>query len=185
MRHTRASQRKIPRTFYFSIDRWQLFFLVAGVLLICSMCFTLGLMVGYHLSSTELSRKLPPLKELRSRKGKEKPPSFYHSLVEEERHKAARKTKPRPSPKMPSQKTSSKTRKGYLVQVAAFRNKKSAQKMVKELQRLGYPARIEKAEVSGKVWYRVRIRGLKDRTEAQQVYTALRKLGHKPMIRAE
>ena len=72
--------------------------------------------------------------------------------------------------------------KTITIQVAAFRNRKSAENLTKKLKEKGYFAYLVKKSSENGVWYKVKIGNLDDNEEANSVLKALKKDSYKPII---
>lgn len=71
----------------------------------------------------------------------------------------------------------------YTIQVAAFRERQGAEKMVTDLRGKGYPAYpLRTASSSKGVWYRVRVGAFNDRTSAEKMLTQLAGRGIKGIL---
>jgi DedD protein len=62
----------------------------------------------------------------------------------------------------------------FSLQVGSFRQQENAGKLAAQVQELGYKARVETAVVGGLTYHRVFVRGLADRTEAENLGEELR-----------
>ncbi|HMY76601.1 MAG TPA: SPOR domain-containing protein, partial [Blastocatellia bacterium] len=63
------------------------------------------------------------------------------------------------------------------IQVGSFSDQAQASERVSRLESLGAKARVVKADVSGKTWYRVRVGGFKSREEAASYANKLKAQG--------
>ncbi len=150
----------------FSLNKIQLFLLAAGALLTCGLCFSLGLLLGYQLSGVSLSKQLPSKEDIASLVEKSRESSFYETLPDPPRKSIRKK---------PVAIAKPETTKGYMVQVAAFKNKKSAYSLRDELKEKGYPAHVSKNSQGNNLWYRVRLGEYASRQKAQQITAQLKK----------
>lgn len=91
----------------------------------------------------------------------------------------AGKSGPSQSPKpVPSAAIPAAPKGGSLtIQVASFSDQAQANDRVSRLQSLGAEARVVKADVSGKTWYRVQVGGFKSREEAASYANKLKSQG--------
>jgi cell division septation protein DedD len=89
------------------------------------------------------------------------------------------KTGPSQSPKpVPPATVPATPKQGSLtIQVASFSDQAQANDRVSRLQSLGAEARVVKADVSGKTWYRVQVGGYKTRDEALSQANKLKSQG--------
>jgi cell division septation protein DedD len=117
-------------------------------------------------------------------------PTFYQALKQREAGPPLMEPPPppmsnlEPSPVEPASKEPAppvaaepqkKSPKGYTVQAAAFRQKKTAELLIERLQKKGYPAYLMLHTVpSGEVWYRVRVGRFSKRSEAEQIAKSLK-----------
>jgi cell division septation protein DedD len=92
-------------------------------------------------------------------------------------------TKKKTKQTIAAKKPSAVSGKGYTVQVAAFKNEKDANNMVKKLNASGYDAYRTLTKIKGKgIWFRVRVGKYRSRAEARSTENKLKKSGMKPMI---
>ena len=123
--------------------------------------------------------------------------SFYEALKEtkknvrssgtpsQKKEHPEKKVDVRPSPRQI--KTASTghagTGDGFTIQVASSKDLKAAGKMVNQLKAKGYPAYTTTAKIPEKgIWYRVRIGKFKDRSEARDMLSRLKKNKFKPIV---
>ncbi len=66
-------------------------------------------------------------------------------------------------------------RGGYFIQAGSFRQMSDADRLKARLALLGVESRIERAEVKGAVWYRVRLGPFASMTEVERVRSRLRR----------
>ncbi len=72
---------------------------------------------------------------------------------------------------------------GFAIQVASLKDLKSADEIVKQLKAKGYPAYTTTAKIPERgIWYRVRIGKFKDRFEAGDMLSRLKKDKFKPIV---
>jgi cell division septation protein DedD len=135
-------------------------------------------MLGYQLSGISIKKQLPSKEEVASLMKKSRDISFYETLVEPPKKPADKKPAPSQS------RSKAKTAKGYAVQVAAFKSRKSARKLRDELKEKGYPAYIaQNAKGEEEKWFRVRLGKYATRRQAQQAVQRLKqKTKFKPFI---
>ena len=90
-----------------------------------------------------------------------------------------KRPEPEPEPEKPAPAvTSNATGGSHYVQIAALRDQGSAEKVVTELQNMGYPVRLfSEDEGSGRL-YRVRVGGYATRDEASKAAAELKTKGH-------
>lgn len=103
---------------------------------------------------------------------------------------AAKRPAPKPAAKAPATKTTAATRRapeaaGYTVQVAASREKKDAQKLVKELRSRGLDVFVVPPQFSDAKdnLYRVQVGPYATKAEATRVRDRIAKEGFKPFIK--
>jgi cell division protein FtsN len=88
---------------------------------------------------------------------------------------------PRPNPAKTQPATASKER--FTIQVGAFKDKQSADRMVKSLRDQGYTANHVRVDGAGKTsWFRVRVGVFKDRPAAEAMLKKMGKNGIKGMV---
>ena len=69
------------------------------------------------------------------------------------------------------------------MQVAAFKNEKDANNLVKKLKGKGYDAYRTLTKIEGRgIWFRVRVGKYRSRTEARSTESKLKKSGMKPIV---
>jgi cell division protein FtsB len=68
------------------------------------------------------------------------------------------------------------------IQVAAFRNRRNAENLIKKLKEKGYSAYLVDKNSENSVWYKVKIGNINDNHEAKSVLRALKRDGYKPII---
>jgi len=71
---------------------------------------------------------------------------------------------------------------GYLIQVSSFRNGRDADSLKAGLAMLGLHAQVNKANIKGTTWHRVRVGPYKSAAEVQRVRRQLVNSGHKTMV---
>ncbi len=132
--------------------------------------------LGFHEALKSPERKAPvPTKPDRknaasSPKKKSSPPDPRHV-------KPAAKSDEVPSTAM------DESGRRYTIQVASSQKMSDADKMVARLKAKGYPAYLESAQIPGKgTWYRVRIGGFRNRTEADRFLAILKKENVKGIV---
>lgn len=82
----------------------------------------------------------------------------------------APKPSAQPVPSPAAEAPASQPRGIYTVQVAAFRDRESAERTALELESRGYDAYVQRANVDDKgVWYRVRVGAFEDKAAAKRV----------------
>ena len=92
-------------------------------------------------------------------------------------------TKKKTKQTIAAKKPSVPSGKGYTVQVAAFKNQKDADNLVKKLKGSGYHAYRTLTKIEGKgIWFRVRVGKYKNRPEAKSTMSKLKKSGLKPIV---
>ena len=120
-------------------------FITLGIIIIASLIFLLGYLVG---SGYEL-REEPTIKGIEKKEVISKP-----------------RTIPETRPL--------KTDLPYTVQVASSQSEEQALALVDRLKAKGYPAYIEEAEIKGKKWYRVRVSSFRNKDDAQKLVDKLK-----------
>lgn len=70
---------------------------------------------------------------------------------------------------------------GFLIQVASFKRRSSANKTVKGLRKKGVSAQIQEKKVKGRIWYRV-IAGPVGSDGVDRWKLAAEKMGHRPIV---
>jgi DedD protein len=70
----------------------------------------------------------------------------------------------------------------WAIQLGAFSNRDSAEKLVSELRRHGYSAFVLEYRATGKVLYRVRVGPEQDRKRAEEIAARLGKDGFQPVV---
>jgi len=123
-------------------------FITLGLIIIVSLIFLLGYLVGrgYELREEPLVR--PPGRTVEEREV----------------------SKPRVAPKIPSPKADLP----YTIQVASSQSEEKALALVNRLKTKDYPAYIEEMELKGKKWYRVRVGSFRNRIDAQRLVDKLK-----------
>ena len=120
-------------------------FITLGIIIIASLIFLLGYLVGrgYELREEPISKRIEK-KEVVS--------------------------PPRVTPEISSLKEGLP----YTVQVASSQREEKALALVNRLKAKDYPAYIEKIELKGKKWYRVRVGSFRNRIDAQRLVDKLK-----------
>ncbi len=77
--------------------------------------------------------------------------------------------------------TLSANKEGFMIQVASFKHKNSANKAIKRLSKKGVKAFIQPKKVKGRTWYRV-VAGPINADSIDGWKLAAEKLGHRPMV---
>ena len=114
--------------------------------------------------------------------------SAKKSAPEKQSGKTAKPAKKESTKKKTKQTTVAKkpsvtSGKGYTLQVAAFKNEKDANNLVKKLKGKGYDAYRTLTKIEGKgIWFRVRVGKYRSRTEARATENKLKKSGMKPIV---
>ncbi|MBK1640303.1 hypothetical protein CKO12_00080 [Chromatium okenii] len=83
------------------------------------------------------------------------------------------KSKPTQAPKEPKEKETEK-KSSWVIQVASLGNAETAANLQNKLKKAGFTAFVEKAEVRGKYYYRVRVGPQKNRAAAERLAARLR-----------
>lgn len=87
-----------------------------------------------------------------------------------------------PEPKGKNKSSVKKSRKGnYVLQVASFKRKSSANTALRQLAKRGVNARIQKKKIRGRLWYRIST-GPADKVSVDRWRKKAEKLGHKPQV---
>jgi len=122
------------------------FFIVLGIIIVASLIFLLGYLVGrgYELREEPITEKV------------EKKEIIF---------------KPQITPKIPSPKAGLP----YTVQVASSQSEEKALALVNRLKAQGYPAYIEEALLEGEKWFRVRVGSFQNKEDALELADRLRK----------
>jgi cell division protein FtsN len=89
---------------------------------------------------------------------------------------------PEPTRKEPPPVNHTPQKARYTIQVASIKEARPAEEMAAKLVKKGYPAYVMRSVVSGKVWYRVRIGGFKERSEASSLVARLKKEKMSPIV---
>jgi len=121
-----------------------------------------------------------------------KPPRFdFYNLLpdqevlvsEDEIERQTKKTQPTKSPlkDTPAVVKTPETGKRYLVQVSSFRNDKDAQALKAKLGLLGLRAKVNKAIIKGKTWYRVQLGPYGNAAAMQDVRKQLASSGYQSL----
>lgn len=71
---------------------------------------------------------------------------------------------------------------GYLIQVSSFRNGRDADRLKAGLAMLGLHAQVNKANIKGTTWHRVRVGPYNSAAEVRRVRKQLASNGHKTMV---
>ncbi len=177
MAKKRSAGRSQNSDIQFGLNKIQLFLLSCGALLVCGLCFSLGLMLGYQISGVSLKKQLPSKEQIASFIEQGQESSFYDTLPDA----PIKSIKPKPIAKAKTKTTKQKTKpsaektKNYSIQVAAFKNKKAAYGLRDELKDKGYPAYVSENSQGNTLWYRVRLGEYTSREKAQQVTEQLKK----------
>ena len=164
--------------------------------------FVLGIFVGRGTAPVKfdienLQKELVALKEAVIKEGQERfkigrdPASakmelgFYEALKEirpSVRHKV------QPAQKVEKPASSSKQTKaaagaGFTIQVASLKDMKVAAEMAEILKKKGYQAYTVSAKIPGKgTWHRIRIGNFKNRSDAGDILSRLKKDKYRPII---
>ena len=122
-----------------------LLFITLGIIIIASLIFLLGYLVGrgYELREEPVAKKVERKETI---------------------------SKPRITPETHP----SKVDLPYTVQVASSQSEEKAFALVNRLKVKGYPAYVEEAEIEGKKWYRVRVGSFRNRDDAQRLVDKLK-----------
>ncbi|MBU4128669.1 SPOR domain-containing protein [bacterium] len=127
-------------------------FITLGIVIIASLIFLLGYLVGrgYDL------REEPIAKRIEKKETISKPPVS-------------------PSPKVGLPPAPSRSiGMGYTVQIASSQSEEKALALVNRLKAKEYPAYIEEVELKGKKWFRVRIGSFQNREDALKLVDILK-----------
>ena len=124
-----------------------LLFTILGIIIIASLIFLLGYLVGrgYELREKPIIRKA------------EKKEVILPSRI---------------TPEVPSLEV--KADLPYTVQVASSQSEEKTLALVNRLKAKDYPAYIEEVELKGKKWYRVRVGSFRDRDDALKLADKLK-----------
>ncbi len=137
-------------------------FIVLGIVIIASLIFLLGYLVGrgYELREEPIAKRIEK-KETISR------PRVSLS----------------PKVGLPPAPLEKNFLMGYTVQVASSQSEEKALALAHRLKAKDYPAYIEEVEIKGKKWYRVRVGSFRNREDAQRLVDKLKeKEGLKEII---
>jgi DedD protein len=143
-------------------------FVALGIIIIASLIFLLGYLVGrgYELREKPVARKIEKKEVIpKPRITPEIPPL-----------KAGLPSTPLEVPnKVGADAPGVLLLTGYTVQVASSQREEKALALVDRLKTKGYPAYIEKVELKGKSWYRARVGSFKNKDDAQKLVDKLKK----------
>jgi DedD protein len=120
-------------------------FIILGIIIIVSLIFLLGYLVGRG-----------------------------YELREEPIAKRIEKKEVVPKPRITPEARPLKADLPYTVQVASSQSEEKALALVNRLKAKDYPAYIEEAEIQGKKWYRVRVGSFRNREDAQKLVDKLK-----------
>ncbi len=123
-------------------------FIILGIIIIASLIFLLGYLVGRGYELRE-----EPIVRPSGRKVEEREVS-----------------RPRVAPKIPFLKADLP----YTIQVASSQSEEKALALVNRLKAKDYPAYIEEVELKEKKWYRVRVGSFRNRIDAQRLVDKLK-----------
>lgn len=114
---------------------------------------------------------------------------FYEALKDTKPKKESRPEKkvvdvrPSPQPVKTASTGQAGTAGGFTIQVASLKDSKVAGEMAKRLKAKGYPAYTTIVKIPEKgIWFRVRIGKFKDRAEARDMLSRLKKNKFKPIV---
>ncbi len=122
---------------------------------------------------------------------KETTPSVQHKVKQPVGKKTAlpqKKAKVQPAQKVEKPASSSKQIRaaagaGFTIQVASLKDMKVAAKMAEMLKKKGYQAYTVSAKIPGKgTWHRIRIGNFKNRSDAGDILSRLKKDKYRPII---
>ncbi|MFQ5645371.1 MAG: SPOR domain-containing protein [bacterium] len=129
-----------------------------GFVIIVSSSFVVGLIWGYHLASSSFEKMLPSTAELEEHLSRRKDITFYEEI------------------KKPVVTDVLKEGEGvYRLQVAAFLEKRKADKLKKRFIREGLEAEVISAKRK-KMWYKVQIVGLASRNTAESIKNKVKEM---------
>ncbi len=122
---------------------------------------------------------------------KENRPSVRNKIKPPERKKTVspqKKAKVRPAqkvekPALRSKQTKAAAGAGFTIQVASLKDMKVAEEMAEMLKKKGYQAYTVSAKIPGKgVWHRIRIGDFKNREDAGNILSRLKKDKYRPIV---
>ena len=154
-----ANHRKATDGGNVYFNRRQLFIVASLFVAASTFIFVLGILIGQSIEERKLLSREEPAVQVPVKSGEPKADqemTFYETL-----------TKPEPAP-APTEKTPAKPPKAkpvkispaktpWALQVAASRSRATADKMVAELKKRGYPAYVTSGRLNQKTFYRVRV----------------------------
>lgn len=92
------------------------------------------------------------------------------------------KTGSKPPKKARAPEFQKKIPKPWVIQVVATQDEAYGNELAENLKKMGFRAYLTTADVSGRTWYRIRVGGYADRSEANADYERLKKKRFSPMI---
>ena len=148
-----ANHRKLTDGGLAYFSRTQLVTLTVLFGIASVVIFFLGILIGQSIEERKLLQREEELVKVpvNSDAKKEEVLTFYDTL-----------TKPKP----PEKPEAPKAQPPWTVQIAAHRNRATADGMVAELKKRGYPAYVTSGELNRKTFYRVRVGRYGTRQEA-------------------
>ncbi|MDY6843675.1 MAG: SPOR domain-containing protein [Thermodesulfobacteriota bacterium] len=189
----------------YAITRTQINLLIFGIIIGAVIIFAIGIIIGketgiYENKANHESHESASLPLSNSDETEEYPLSFEDELLKQPPLPAVKEKKKEESDKKEKYPIQSKVKekkeraiehdvvtllksenfkRKFVVQVAAFKSKDTAETLSNKLRKRGYPSYVARAEIFGKgVLFRVRVGNFDHRNTAEQYASRLRKDEH-------
>ncbi len=154
-----ANHRKATDGGNVYFNRRQLFIVASLFVAASTFIFVLGILIGQSIEERKLLSREEPAVQVPVKSGAPKADqemTFYETLTKPEPAPApTEKTPAKPAKAKPAKASPAKT--SWALQVAASRSRATADNMVAELKKRGYPAYVTSGRLNQKTFYRVRV----------------------------
>ncbi len=190
--------RRVPRRkaagkgFTFEFSGFGLTLIILSLLIICFLCFTLGVMGGFYMSGKQFKAQLPTEAEIartlaKTQKRPPKHPQVYQSPAKPE-SASIESTRQVESTAVVSVRPETQPlpvrNKKYMVQAASFQNLAKAHKVLRKIKSEGFEGNITQVQLADRgTWFRICLGPYPTESEAKNISGQLkREFQLKPIV---